>query len=393
MDIKAVEEGVKKFISFSNEMSLEISISEYDEENVMIEFPREDEDIVYKSNVFLEYMNDIDNIYFSLSNVHIKNISQHPILPTDQLYNLFDKIKFKFENNDVTIEIIEFPFLIGLANVKYSFYSKYAPPCSTYYAIEIKYKGSHKKTFEEENKLLKTFIFEFYQATNTLVETTEIFDFDSEFYGYEEETNQDVKTKEILIDELIEYNDAIESYLKAVNTKDSEIKFLCFYKIIEYFSPKVSKLRAYEIMSRKLETLKYKSVENEDLNKLFEISDSYKKSKSDSELCKTVLSISVDIIDIFNLLPETIIKSICKTVKLNPKDINYELNQESIDSIFQQLGRVLYSTRNKIVHAKSNYTSDGFECKNEDLYKLNEFLSKATFQILAWNNKLPKHSK
>ncbi|WP_298119512.1 hypothetical protein [Flavobacterium sp.] len=394
MNLQTVEEAVNKCTLFFKKLNLEISISEFDEDFVQIDFPREYEEIIYTSEDFLEYVDGIEDINFSLENVYIKNISQHPIFATDQLESLLDKIRFHFENEEFTLEVVKFPFLLGIANVKYSYYSKYAPSCTTYYALEIKYKGNQKLSLEEEKKIIKTFIFEYYQATNILLETTELFDFDTEFYGFEEEEEEnDDKLKDICINELIEYNDSIESYLKAADTKDSEIKFLCYYKIIEFFSPKVAKLKAYEIMSRKLETIKYRNVENDDLNKLFEISDSYKKSKSDSELCKTVLSISVDIIDIFNLLPVSIIKFICKNTKLNPKDINYELNQENIDSIFQQLGRILYSTRNKIVHAKSNYVSDGFECKNEDLNELNEFLSKATFQILIWNNKLPKHSK
>jgi hypothetical protein len=105
------------------------------------------------------------------------------------------------------------------------------------------------------------------------------------------------------------------------------------------------------------------------------------------------LSNSVDIIDLYSNLPENVAKLICKNAKLNPKDINYNLSQEHIDSIFQQLGKILYSTRNNIVHAKSNYSKDGFECSEEDLSQLNLFLTKATYQIILWNDKLPKYSK
>ena len=383
--------AIDKCGKFFDIEKIEIDITEIDQDSVFVNFPRENEDINYDSDDFIFYTDSLEEVKFSKKSVRAKNVSQYPIFSNEVIDYPYQKINFYFENDLYTIEIIENPFLLGIANVKFDLYSKYAPPCSTYYAIEIIYKTEQKLTEENEIRILKTFIFEYFQATNILVEIVELHDFDADYYGDNEEDEDN--EKDIIITELIEHNDSIDSYLKAVNTKDDDIKFLYYYKIIEFFSPKIAKLKAYEILSKKLDSLKYQNSNNEDLNKIFEISESFKKSKSDSELSKTVLSSSIDIIDLFHSLPENVIKLICKNSKLNPKDINYNLSQESIDSIFQQLGKILYSTRNNIVHAKSNYSKDGFECNEEDLSQLNLFLSKATYQIIVWNDKLPNYSK
>ena len=390
---KEILDDIKnKFEQFCNEKELEIVIddSEFDEDLIFVEFPRENDNISYNIDSFLKYLEHIESINFSESSTRTNNFSQFPIFSNEPLDSIFEKVKFVYENDNLTIKIVENPFLIGMASVEYGFYSKYFPPCSTYYAIEIEYKNIENKLSSiDEEKILKSFIFEYYQVTKVLIETTVLYDYEE--YPFENRENQNIE--EITINELIEYNDAMESYLKALDSQDMEIQFLYYYKIIEYFSPIISKLKAYELLSRKLDTMKYKNIENNDLNKIFEISDTFRKSKTDSELCKTVLSNSIDIIDLFTFLPDSVIKIICKNSAIDSKHISYEMPQEKVDSIFQQLGKILYSTRNKIVHAKSNYSSDGFECKKEDLEELNKFLLNATFQILKWNNKLPKHIK
>jgi hypothetical protein len=380
--------AVDKCVKYFKIENIEIDIADPDEDSVRIEFPREAGGITYDADDFIFYVNALEGVKFTKKSVRARNVSQYPIFSNEIIDYPTEGTIFYFENDLYTIKIIENPFLLGLANVKLDLYSKYAPPCSTYYAVEITYKTEQKLDEAEEIEVIKSFVFEYYMATNVLLEIVELHDFDSDYYGDFDEDADDKKS--IVVNTLIEHNDALDSYLKAVNTKDDEIKFLYYYKIIEFFSPKIAKLKAYEILSKKLDSLKYQNSNNEDLNKIFEISESFKKSKSDSELSKTVLSNSVDIIDLFSSLPENVSKLICRNAKLNPKDINYSLSQESIDSIFQQLGKVIYSTRNNIVHAKSNYSRDGFECSEGDLYQLNLFLSKATYQIIRWNDKLPK---
>lgn len=388
---KLIKEIESKFTSFTTEYDLGIDLMELEvgEDFVNVEFPREQEDIGFDLNLFLIYLKEINSIEFSESRITTNNITQMPVFITHQLDSIFENIKFTVKKeNEYSIRLIEKPFFIGLASVKFGYYSKYFPPCSTYYGIEVEYKDLTKKLSKtEEEKIIKSFLFEFSHITDVSIETTSLYDYDEDYYSDEEE--QEVKT--IKLNDLKEFNESMDSYLKALNSLDEEIRFLYYYKIIEYFSPIVAQKNAYEVLSRKLDSIKYKSIQNEDLNKVFEISDSYRKSKSDSELCKTVLSNSVDIIDLFLLLPENIRKKICKNASIDPKTIKYGMPEEKIDLIFRQLGKILFSTRNSIVHAKSNYDKDGFECTKNDFEDLNKFLNKATYQIINWHSNLPKH--
>lgn len=385
-----LDEAINLINSFFENNSIEVELLKSNENTYLyFDFPRESEEVEYSEIDVLFLASEIETLELTTKYGRTKHLVQYPIFSNDNLDTILDKINLYFENNNLIIRIVKNPILIGFSNVKLGFYSKYFPPISSYFAIEIKYKTETLIDVEFEQNILKSFIFEFHQASNIFIEITELYDSDN--YYYEEEAQ--VLQKNIRITELLEFNHSIDFYLKAADTIDSEIKYLYYYKIIEYFSPKVAKLKTYEILTKKLDLIKYQNIDNTDLNKIIEIADSFKKSKTDSEICKTVLSSSIDIIDLFDFLPDSCKKTICKNIKLNPNLINYDLNQESIDSIFQQLGKILYSTRNKIVHAKSNYISDGFECKFDDIPQLNIFLLKATSQILKWNDKLPKYSK
>lgn len=190
------------------------------------------------------------------------------------------------------------------------------------------------------------------------------------------------------VSHLISYNDALEIYLQAIKADDNEIRFLYYYKVIEHFSQKIAKMKTYELLTKKIDSIRYKKLTDDDLNQVITISESLRKFKSDGELAKTVLSECIDIIDLFKYLPAKVRASICKEAKINPDTIVYGLSQDSIDSLIGQVGTRLYSTRNNIVHAKANYRPDNYQCHASELNQMNVFLSKVAFQILKWNDQL-----
>lgn len=86
-------------------------------------------------------------------------------------------------------------------------------------------------------------------------------------------------------------------------------------------------------------------------------------------------------------------KRISKNLHFNQTELNYSSKSETLTGIIASLGTILYSTRNSIVHAKSNYKSDNNECNAQDLPIFNEFLKEACYAIINWNNRLPDHLK
>ncbi len=388
---KDFDQIVKKFEKFNldNDFEIEIDSPNYKEKEINIFFPREDDNIVFKTQEFVKYIDEIDTIVYDKKKVCTKTIRQFPIIFNVNIDNLLDEFSFSFRNEKYIIRIIKTPFLIGLGSLHFGFYNKYFPPCSYYHAIEIIYSDELNVLEEKtEENIIKSFIYEFYLASGAHIELFELYDFD-EYFG----PNNEINNKDIEIDKLPDYNDSIELFLNAVSTSNEEISFLYFYKIIEYFSPTASKIKSFDILSKKFDELKYKEVTNDDLSSVFEIADAFRKSKSDSELCYHVMSISIDIIELFKHLPSRIQDKIAKEESINKKNINYKLTPEKLDAIFTKLGKILYSTRNKIVHAKSNYESNGLECNPEDLKQMNIFLNEATKQIIKWNDRLPNHSK
>jgi hypothetical protein len=99
----------------------------------------------------------------------------------------------------------------------------------------------------------------------------------------------------------------------------------------------------------------------------------------------------LDLIDLFEYLPESIQKKI--KGQLKETKISYDLNEEKMTNAANMLGGIIYSTRNSIVHAKSNYATDNNECAMEDLNTLNNFLKHACYSTIKWYNRLPNHLK
>lgn len=65
-----------------------------------------------------------------------------------------------------------------------------------------------------------------------------------------------------------------------------------------------------------------------------------------------------------------------------------ELTNDDFVKLNISLGKILYATRNSIVHAKSNYASTGKECPNKDIGALNEFMKKLCYAIIMHNNNI-----
>ena len=66
-----------------------------------------------------------------------------------------------------------------------------------------------------------------------------------------------------------------------------------------------------------------------------------------------------------------------------------ELDANQQKSLRTQVANILYSTRNSIVHAKSNYEPKGNECKRDDLDTINHLMDSVVRQLIEWHSKLP----
>lgn len=384
-----IELANQAFEKIDPEYEIEIVDLEVGDEEVKLSLPRDTVDL--KTEDFLLYINEINGLDISKKRVRSPLITQIPIIGHDfALDVLIERYKLEYNNDGIRIRLIDNPILIGVGAVTLGEYSKYCPPCSSYSAVEVIYSTADKKfTEESEMKLIKSFLFEYSNISGQAIDFYEIRD--SYWEGYEEE--EEIEVKDIKIEVLPQYTEGMDLFVKALGTFDSEISFLYNYKIIEYYAPISAKILAHETLTRKLDSIRVSGANSKDLTAILSIAEQYRNSQTDKELAQSLLSHTVDIVDTFPKLPESIQKNIAKSVGFNKTGLSYTTKPETLQQIINVLGSILYSTRNSIVHAKSNYKSDKNECPKDDLAQLNDFLKHVTYSIINWHNRLPGHIK
>ena len=191
--------------------------------------------------------------------------------------------------------------------------------------------------------------------TGVCLKLGQFFFFDYDYYDIDDEDQERNTKVNYGVNDLMSYTKAMDYFSKAIEIEDQEIKYLHFYKIIEYFSPVASKKSAYNLLNLRLDALKIKNRDQKYLESIFQLTRDYDTSLKDKELATTILRECVDSLELFEILPNSIQQRIKKRFHLQ-KDVDVTaLNATEKDEIDKEIGQMLYSTRNQIVHAKSNY--------------------------------------
>lgn len=371
-------------------------IMEYEshDEKCNIDAPDEFDTITYKTRDLLRYFPLIEKIKsdnISASSGHIRqviiSISEWDI-EKSQLF------KYNYIDNLLRVNFIANPLLIGLVAVKTGIYDDNygVTPISFYTAAEIEYIGTERISPEEEIELLKQILYTIAVEKGISIEVGRFFSFD-DIIDYEYDIDGEEENVTLTSNDLLSYNKSMDYYVKALGIKDPAIKYLHFYKVIEYFSPIASKKVAYEQLNLRLDTLKVKNRDHKYLESIFEISRNYDNSLRDKELTSTVLVECIDVTELFDLLPSGLQHRISKKLKIQNIDRITSFSKSERDAVAREIGTILYSTRNSIVHAKSNYTPTGNECAEGDLYELNIFMDRLCQCLILWNNRQPSEYK
>lgn len=382
------EEDIKFIYDSFSILATKFGLDEFDDEldesieEVYLPFPREEYDVSIDIESLLQYLRELDSVeIYSTNRVISDTFTQRVITISDwNKYLNIVGIERELENG-IQLRILDNPFLIGLAATKENEYSKYHSPCSSHVAIEVKYPSSDDRLpFDDEEKLIKSFLFDLCHSYEVGFEFSTFEIDNNDFLGFEEESLG-------VSDYIEEYNFGMDLFIKANQAISPDLRFLSYYKIFEYFAPFYSKIESFESMRKKLDSSKANTLGAEYIASVFELAKNYENSLRDRELIKALLDKTFDLIDIYESLPESILK------KLKTKKLTYESSKETKDKVINLLGNILYDTRNSIVHAKSNYEPSGFECNDEDLSILNRFMHMACYSTIKWYNRLPEHLK
>lgn len=356
------------------------------DEDIFIGFPNEwDEDNSYYSvEDFMRYTENLANIQvIDCHSVVSENIRQ-TIISVNEYYYEHLVPNIKFETDEYSMRIVSNPFLIGIITSRDGIYNEDFGifPCSDYKAVEIAYKNG-KKSEEDDIKFIKTCLYHIASKYNVPISI-------GKFRTWDDITDEE-NDNDIIVgtSELIPYCRAMDYYIEGLSIGKADIKYLHLYKILEYFSPIVSKKMSYEQLNQRLDALQIVDRDSEYLESIFKLTKQYEVSLKDKELAYTVLNECVDIALLFPFLPEDIQKMISKSCHFEIKNIT-SLNSSNIETIKKEIADILYATRNSIVHAKSNYTSTGKECSEENMEQLNEFMVKLCECLFIWNGRQSK---
>jgi hypothetical protein len=353
-----------------------------DDEFIYFPFPKEADNIEINVEYLLVYFNEInsfkihDNNKVTTDTITQRVITTSEYIPVEHLDNL--KITTA---EGIELCIVASPILIGIAATKNDEYSKYNPPCSSHICVEVKYPNKKSRlSNEDEENLLKSYFFELshsYKLSVSFSTFKHSIEFDEEFVGDSKRLPNDIDV----------YNHGMELFNEANESLSPDLKFLAYYKIFEYFAPFVSKIEAFKAMRKKLDSSNINNLNGDFIASIFDLSKSYENSLRDKELVKAIIDETFDLIDIYSTIP----KSIRKQTKV--EKLEYNTKNETKEKVINHIGNVLYTTRNNIVHAKSNFNSTGLECSGGDLVELNDFMHKACYSTIKWYNRLPSHLK
>jgi hypothetical protein len=176
------------------------------------------------------------------------------------------------------------------------------------------------------------------------------------------------------------FNEGMRLFNAAIVVDDPELRLLSLYKILEYFGPVVLRLERNEALRKKLDSSGALQADAEFLESLYQLSISFKERSHDAELPNLVLKECVDMVELSNLLPSSL-----------KKGLTYNSQKTEIDKLTKTVADALYTTRNSVAHAKSNYTKQGTEVPSSEMAQLTEFLKIAAIQTIRWHNRLPDH--
>ncbi len=366
-------------------------LEDYDFSDEMVDIGMNDEadTLSYTVEDMLRYLENIDELQYDEKSAWTRNIKQYIVAVDEWAVEKVNLTRFSLTSETLKISFVENPFYIGVAAVDQGIADdNYGiTPCSNYVAAEFEYLDNSSLAKDEEIRVLKQFLHTVSIETGIALKLGQFFFFDYDYYDIDEDdVSRNIRIN-YGMEDLLFYTKAMDYFSKAIEIEDEEIKYLHFYKIIEYFSPVASKKSAYSMLNLRLDALRVKSRDQKYLESIFQLTRDYDTSLKDKELATTVLRECADSLELFDVLPQSIQKPIKKRLHVQ-KDI-LALNPSEKEGIDKEIGQILYSTRNQIVHAKSNYRPTGYECNIDDMGQLNIFMKKLCQCLIIWNNRQP----
>ncbi|MDO8446426.1 MAG: hypothetical protein Q7T53_10065 [Deltaproteobacteria bacterium] len=380
-DLIISEEKIKEIIEDGEEI-----------EDLEFAFPGEDESYYIDIQTFLNLSDEIKSIKIIHEGLIRTNLRSYYIVSvsdSEHGYILEDILDINIKPSDgIEINLTNESLIIGLAATHLEEYDKDDwGTYSQYIVLEIIYNDKTKiLPIDDELGLVQSFLFEFADSTGIALTLSEInrpfSDFDTLRCETEETMTKGLRGLET-------YNEGMKLFVSAIQIQDQELKFLNFYKVLEHIAPIAVNSEANELMRKKLDAPKSKFEDGDFIRSIFDLAIAMRDKFNDEDLIKATFNTCFDFIGLFEELPNTLKGQIQK--HLNLKELSYKTEKQKITTACNMAGKVIYSTRNKVVHAKANFISTGNEVAYEEMYELNKFMKEACSQAIRWYSRQPKH--
>lgn len=387
--------GEKDYDELPDEMEID---------EICLDFPDDQEVFGIEPEPFLEYMREIKTLR-RVDGVIVRtdHIIQATISSTRVGFTSFEEAitSYTFGGDGIDVSIIKQPFLVGVLNAKEGRYNEDFGfgACEPYTAIEIRIEEGIDEL--NVNELIERICFYLTDKTGAAVypwegpDFKELDDIMSEEYDedeeYEDETSPEDENENVELSSLPHFSPLLKMYRQAKEANDPEIQFLQYYKMIEYVSPVVAKSVAYEHLNKRLDMLPRISRDHKYLDSILAVARKYDKDLRDDTLALAAIENCVDVVPLYDMLPKRMLKKVKGTLKLQKDTLTDEdINDEQLMGLQKQIAGILYSTRNSIVHAKSNYEETGNELKEDELVEANDMMDVIAHSIINWNERQPE---
>lgn len=398
-DIKSRLQRLAEFCGLEDEKEAWLELNEEGSDCINLDFPGDNDTTQFSIADFIECTNNLHNFTQEGDyTIRCGCLSQTNIEITYNSEFDADLFSEKYETEFFEAYLVQSPLLIAIRNIKEDCYdTDFWSPCLAYKAIEFKYKSVDKVLpLKEEYKEIQRFLFMLTVKANSPVTMQKLIKNNTLYFNEEsldiENLDNNVTESDFSIsksEDLPTYNPMLKLYIDAQTLNNDDLKFLMFYKIIEYISPSISKKQAYEMLSKKLDMHILKTRDYRFYDSIIDIVRHFDNSMRDNELAESVLIECCDILSLSELIPTSIKKQLAKECQIR-NDIKWTYESVSDSQIFQLkkcMAAYLTATRNNIVHAKSNYNPTGKECQATEMEMMNSFMQQLCYAIIMWNNR------
>jgi hypothetical protein len=380
---------------FSEERIEEIIDEEEDIETIDFGFPGEEEYTSIEPTELIAFESEIKSIKIINNGLIKTNLRSYYIVAltdSEDDYRLRTYHEIGMSSFDgIKVNLVEQSIIVGLVATKLKEYDRneYWGTANQYLALEVIYDSVDKKlNNSNELDLINSYIFEVADSSGFALNFSEIRNPIDDYYSYDEEEEENSSSG---LRELEPYNEGMNLFVSAVQIKDPELKFLNFYKVLEHFSPIAVNIEANELMRKKLDAPKSSFEDGDYIRSIFELANSMRDKFNDEDLIKASFNTCFDIVSLFKKLPESIKKKIRKHI--GATELTYSTDKQKITTSCNIASKIIYKTRNKVVHAKSNFTLTGEEITSLEFDELNNFMKEASSQAIRWYSRQPNHLK